>query len=763
MSDDKRSCLAKLFLALALMNKKLLTLLVGTFGCLITSVHAQDKKKSVPDSIKVKSTKTVNKEEQNRNVMLNAANNTGPRDVNIGLPASVGGITILENNMPVVHFFWPELPTSNWRSSVSLGQTGLLKLGEVAITQGDLGFAVNSYTRLGTDKLEVNGTMASNQFGWLKGDVNISGPMKNGWYYTAGAYANYDPSTYDMKFTRYADKTKIYRAGISKRFKKGEINLLYRYTKSASLTNYSIFRYQEGGEAQELSNFKIGSDSYFVNDGTLRFKDILTGEFSNKSLGDDASSSSHNIDLTGNYQLNEKWKLNFNARYHSAKSTVFTTIPLSVVSQSANDQFTYMDGTKYTGDVQSMLGLYSPNIPVKNLVARVDIVNKTDKHNWRIGLTESYYDVNKYTSDRTFYYQEVAAAPSKLLRTTPGGTSNTDEYGFYNYNIGGEYHDGHENKVAAFFSDDWTVSDRFTLSYGTNLKYYSLSGNFHEQDRTPGVVLGGTPTTPINVGWFQKAFDVNAVYKITPKFGLIAEAIYTEKNGQLESYSSNVVPNLSKIKTPYASFGLYLNADKFSLVSSVNYLTQNNNLKRLNLVNPANISEATTATVYYGIKTIGWTTDIVAKPFRNFDIHYLITLQNPVYQDYAFNAFGNSYDYSGNNVLEISKVLMEIDPSYTKDRWKVWASLRYFSKQTANITNVLYFKSRLETFAGANYKLNKNIDLGLTVINPLNQRGAKGTISGAELITDPSSYYNTILSGSYIRPFTTEFSVNFKF
>ena len=66
-------------------------------GVILTtgSLSAQEKVKS--DSVKVK--------EGDRNVMLNAANNTGPRDVNIGLPASVGGTTILENGLPVVYFF----------------------------------------------------------------------------------------------------------------------------------------------------------------------------------------------------------------------------------------------------------------------------------------------------------------------------------------------------------------------------------------------------------------------------------------------------------------------------------------------------------------------------------------------------------------------------------------------------------------------------------------------------------------------------------
>lgn len=63
--------------------------------------------------------------EDNRNVMLNASSNSGPREVNIGLPSSVGGITVLENDLPVVYYFWPELPTRTWRPSQSLNMRDL--------------------------------------------------------------------------------------------------------------------------------------------------------------------------------------------------------------------------------------------------------------------------------------------------------------------------------------------------------------------------------------------------------------------------------------------------------------------------------------------------------------------------------------------------------------------------------------------------------------------------------------------------------------
>lgn len=110
-------------------------------------------------------------------------------------------------------------------------------------------------------------------------------------------------------------------------------------------------------------------------------------------------------------------------------------------------------------------------------------------------------------------------------------------------------------------------------------------------------------------------------------------------------------------------------------------------------------------------------------------------------------------------------MLIEIDPSYQWNNLRVWASACYFSKEYANLTNSLTFKGRWETFAGANYKLNKNLEFNATVVNLLNQRGAQGTISGADLYTNEEAQNmdRRILSGTYIRPFTVEFGMKYKF
>lgn len=748
------------------MNKIMISASCLLFFSNFNGFSQEDKKQQkVTDSIKV-STKvapTDSKEEKNRNVMLNAANNTGPRDVNIGLPSTVGGITILENDLPVVYFFWPELPNKTWRSSVGLEKTGLLKMDQLANTMGDLGFAVNSYSQIGTKEQKIKGKFTTSNFGWLQGDVNVSGPIsKNGWTYTAGAFLNYDPSTFKLGFDRNADETKIFRAGVTKYFKedKGKISIIYKHSDSYNITTPAVFQYGENGKVTELDNFEIGRDSYVVNDGKVKTKDILSGESKWSNLaGNDNRSSAHNIDIFGNYKLDNGWDFKFSTRAHFSKVKTINIIPLSIFSADASQGYTLAStGETYSGNVGTQLVLETPETPITNIAGRFSINKQIANHNVTIGVLEQFYKVDKFTSNRSFFYQTVSAQPDRLIGT------NTDSDGFYNYNAGAEYHDGTENKLSVYATDDWKVSDDFKLSYGLHLRNHMLNGEYSLTPRT----IGFNFTDPnqfnkIDENFFQVAGSLNATYNITKKFGVLANFLYTEENRRLESYSQAFEPNTTKIKSPLGAVGLFWNTDYLQLISQVTYLNKNNNLARYNLVNPVNTSEAQTTTVYYDIQTLGWTTDFVVKPFKGFNLHYLITLQNPLYKKFNFEAFGTQYDYSDNNVLGVAKVLMEVDPSYTVDKFRFWASFRYFSKQYANLTNALYFAPRWETFGGINYTVNKNINIGATVINFLNQRGASGTINGAELITDATPYYGKLMTGTYIMPLTGQLSINFNF
>lgn len=717
------------------------------------------KVKLANDSILIKS-KEKTESKSNRNVMLNASDNTSPRDINIGLPTTLGGISILENDLPVVYYFWPDLPNRSWRQSVGLSSTGLLKMDQVAATTGELGYAVNSYSQTGTKKFKLKANFSTDSYGLLQGDVNVSGPLtKNGWSYTAGAYLNFDPNTYDKGFTKYSDKTQIYRVGLTKFFKnnRGQINFQYKYSNSYSITNYGLFEYKEGGKVKETDFFKIGKDSYLLNDGTARFKDLKTGDFYTAKLnGTDATTITHNFSIFGNYLLNNGWNFKFSTKLHKAKASILSYIPTGIKTVDKNAGYSYMDGTSYSGYVGGGLAQSSPRNPVTDVSARLSINKQIGNHDLTFGTLELYHK-ELYTSNRSFFYQTVEDQPQHLLQ------AKADKYGYYNYNVGSAYYDGHENELSIYGNDKWRVNRSLNFNYGLYLRNHTIRGKYTLTPRTPGFNLQNAQLSKIDDNLYNIAGFMDITYNITKEFGLLGNFQYSETNGGLENYNLAAVPNMKKQKIPVGALGIFWNNKYIQLISQITYLHKNNYLTRYNMVNPDNSSDVRNVSIYYDIQTLGWTTDFVLTPFKGAQLHYLITLQNPQYKDFKFNIFGRDYDYSDKNVLQVSKMLMEIDPSYSFGKWKVWASFRYYSKQFANLTNVLYFAPHWETFGGVNFNYNKHIRFQASVINFLNQRGASGSINGAELITDPTPYYGKLMTGSYIMPLTFKFSTYINF
>ncbi|WP_221404978.1 TonB-dependent receptor [Apibacter adventoris] len=750
-------------------NKNFKILIPFSIIFLISTSIIYSQNKKIKDSVKVDID-----QKNDRNVMLNATNSTGPRDVNIGLPASVGGTTILENGLPVVYHFWPELPTKAWRSDVTINRSGLYDLGQTSINIGDVGFSLNSYDNLGTEKLQGKINLESNHFGLMREGGNISGPInKKGLKYSAGVYLSFDPGTFKpSEIDRYySDKAQLYKAALTQDYKYtggiGSVSVLYKYVNVKNLAyTYSPFIYGKDGDVSEIPGFKIGRKSYYEKSGKITLMDAFTGNMVERDVLKDYGTESHTIDVIGNNKFDSGLHLNYIVRYHSAKAGVYIPI-MAGVSSVKPGEYVYADtGEAYTGNnVQGVLILATRRTPIKSLMGTVELGKKTGKHDWKVGLNEWHYDIDKYATESAMYFQEVAPNPRKLRQVAGNANANGD----FNLNQGLEYHNGNENKFALYILDKWSLIEKLEINLGGRIEYQTLRGDY--QDRNLGYLTLTGPKTKINKDWVNQSYMLNAIYKITGNFGLLGDLNYNEQAGHLENYNIGVDPNIKKSKIPSAGLGIYFNHPIASIVSKATYITRNEYRSTVNFSNPNNPGEVKRETTNYDIRTIGWTTDIISKPIKNFELHFLLTLQSPKYKNFVgqVNFTDGSiakYDFTDKYVTGISKVLLEIDPSYVWKDLKVWASARYFSKQYANRPNTIYFASRWETFAGLEYMINKNLSFSSTVINLLNQRGAKGDMGDADLILtseQAKKKEGTILSGTYIRPFTVEFSLKYTF
>lgn len=687
-----------------------------------------------------------------RNVMLNAQSaNSGPRNVNIGLPASVGGTTVLENGLPVVYFFWPEMPHKAWRMDATINKVELYDLARTAIEIGDVGYSVSTYDNLGTEKFGGNIGVNSNHFGLLNGTFNISGPIKtNGLKYSVGGFLNLDPGTYHVNKNNidryYNDDTKIFKTALTQDYSfgsgTGSVSLFYKFmdTRSMTIQQYAPYRYHLDGSVSEIDNFKIGGDNYMVSQKFM-VQDAETGQMTERDALKDFGSTSHTIDLLGKNTFDNGMNLNYIVRYHDARGGNYVPI---------------MTGTSEDNTQQYVMLLGSKKVPIRSVTSLIELSKKSGRHNWRIGLNQWNYKIDKFRTESMSYSQSINANPAIL--------EGTERYG-RNY----EYHNGTEDKTAFFINDIWDISSKFSANLGVRFEYQNLRGDYinHEDILSDGPYLS-SPKTKIKKDWLNKNFTLNLTYKMTDRFGLLADAAYIEQAGHLENYSAGYDPDLKKSTIPVASLGLYYNHPYFSLVSKATYIKRNKSYATVNFSSSSGIEQRTAVST--DMETLGWTTDVLLTPSRNFNLHLLLTVQEPKFKNYSGTVNfpdGESvgYNFSDNYVAGISHVLIEIDPSYQWDKLRIWGSARYFSKTYANLTNSLTFKGRWETFAGANYFLNKNLELNVTAVNLLNQRGAQGTIMGADLYTDEQAQQmeGRILSGNYIRPFTVEFGVKYTF
>ena len=745
---------------------------------------------------------STSKEEGNRNVMLNAASANGPREIQIGLPSA--DVNVLENGIPVTYATNPHSVNSLWRADASLSHVGLLKISETAITTGNIGYAVNSFTQLGEKGFHGTLNYKTNHFGMQEVSLNLNGSLAKDWFYSGSIYQDFDPGTFKIKSTPFQDRTQIYKFALTKKYNdnRGELTAIYHYSNSHPVYNYATqsapFVYVGDGSVREFGDFALGTTSYLPVDNEMVYRDMRTGELKKTNLYDASQNRGSEFTLMNNYTwdngLNWKTVMKYD---HSLGSLVYQT-PMSLDQNEAGINYLHeaVDGSMqpYTGEyVQSRMSCLNRGF-IDSFMFTTELSRKVNNSTWRLGLNEWYYDVD-YTSSTTMYDQSVPMDGSYPVRlynadyATYSGRTYAGSGCYYDFNKNAsEYYKGHENKLALYFTHDWDITDKLNLYYGARLEYQALRGENAAVTNANGEYVGrfanyylgatapdGTKIAPTSMSydWLNYALTAAVTYKLTKEFGFTGDFTYITQHPKIENFAPATLPNTDKISVPLGRAGIYYNNEWLSLTSLFSYISKTNNNSTLNLQHKtaAGQTEIMAAPLNYDIKTLGWTTDVVARPFKGFDLHFLFTYQKPTYKKYETSVtFSDGYvgsiNATGNIVAEIPEVIVEIDPSYmiTKDL-KIWTSFRYFSKTYANINDAYYFNGRWETFGGLNWQVNKKLALGCTVVNFLNQTGAKGSIAGAELIEkeDAGQYAGHVMAGSYIRPFTVEFSASLKF
>lgn len=720
---------------------------------------------------------------EERNVMLNASDATKPREIQIGLPSE--DVNVYENGLPAVYSSAVHQLARHWRSDASLGTVGLMNPMESAIKTGNIAYSVDTYSNFGQREFKAIVNYRTNTFGWQNFDFNVCGGIGDKWLYTASVYQNFDPGYFKVRFTDFSDRTQIYHAGLTRLFENGQLSILYKFSKSnalGSMINNAPFIYVGDGSVKEIPGFALGTTSYAPIGGEFEYMDVLDGKIKKGRWGDFTDNYAHDITARFDYVFGNGYKLNVNAKYMTAPRADYCDFGGSSIYQTTEADQLYI-----AGEDKPYIGLAEGRRTwlhvgkVSNALLTAELNKLYGNHEMRLGLNEWYYHLDYHSS--SFQWDgTVSPYPDVLVKRDADGSVSQ----FHGFNeLSPEYTKGYENKLAAYFTDNWQLTPKLNLYFGGRLEYYRMCADQIPYARYEGFHLGDTHTYTDSEGntstvriephkvlknKLNYAATIQGIYNFNRHFGLTADATVATRYPRINEYAGTgpTEEQYKRVTIPLIRGGITYRNKWIDLTSMVTYIAKSNNIDQQNVTKPGTTQSKTTLLIY-SIKTIGWTTSAEIHPFKGFNLHALLTLQKPTYNNYFIKSPFEGVadlDANGNIVKEIPGVLIELDPSYQlNDKLRFWLSFRYFGKTYANLTNALFFNGRWETFGGVNWSVNSHLDLGCTVINFLNQKGASGTINGAELLSKEESgkYENYYMSGSYLRPFTVEFSATLKF
>ena len=716
-------------------------------------------------------------EASNRNMLLNASSASQPRQISLGLPIS-GNAYIYEDGLPVSYYNYQVYPYKSWHSGVSHEGVSNMSPSEMIMKYGVISYSVDSKSRMAGDRFEGRVNYTLNQFGRQAVDANIATPLGDGWGISIGTYQNFDPGSNHLSMSYLKERMQVYKGSLSKTFAagRGKAGIVYQYARFMNITeNYGPFIFVGDGSVKEYEGFRLGYDQYLPSNNTITFLDVSTGQMMKTDVNNANTDKIHNVNFTLDYQWDNGTKLSVNSKLKRGHSYRANSTVMGMTNAEAGGGFSYEDGTEFTGRAQTRRMLHFDAFEHSWMTnALLTGTSKNQRHRW---TAEMDYWLNHGGTNTSAYMfaHEVKADPRLLLYNGQEG---------YSYNWYAEFYNGHEHKLFGFLTDEWNVSNRLWLKAGVRLEYLNVRGKA-ANDVTPanarhtGFSLKdkGVQLNHFNKSHFNNAYILSGRFALVGGFGLQAEYMSTILHSQLFNYGTYETPSDKGITSTYFRGGIYWKNSWIDLTSQITWIKKNNEQLRATFDHEltkdaggmkAGQNETIHQVVYYDQAALGWTTDAVITPVKGLSIHALLTLRDPQYKGFDIAAVFSdgvteTHSFTGNTLTGISKIEMEIEPSYRFDKWRVWLSARYFSRQYINKTNSLYFNGRWETFGGVDYTLNSNVRFSASVVNILNQKGANGSITSADLVTDPTPFKNYVMSGTFIRPFTVELTTNITF
>lgn len=340
-----------------------------------------------------------------------------------------------------------------------------------------------------------------------------------------------------------------------------------------------------------------------------------------------------------------------------------------------------------------------------------------------------------------------------ITRTNPDGSIAmvTNSNGVTGVGGGGaSYANAAQSQLALFFGHNWQIVPALNLDWGVRYESMQVKGynkpSVANTDAAGG--LDGNPLTLYDNGYgtTPNTFNFNNTvntfsysaglnYKINNHFSLYGRYSEGNKAPDLDMYFSATTDYLSKTLKPLAQkvrqmeFGVKAKTGSLNLFVTPFYSVLSNVAGVQNFQN-ADQTFYSPPTVYNKYRTFGVELEADYGFTKNFNVRGVLTLQKSKAVDYTVwlaNGLGPEDDslvsFSGNEVDNIARTIMNITPSYNLDKFYAQLTWAFMGKRQANVANAFKLPSFSQFNFSTGYDVTKDFRLGFVINNLFNTYG----------------------------------------
>jgi outer membrane receptor protein involved in Fe transport len=329
-------------------------------------------------------------------------------------------------------------------------------------------------------------------------------------------------------------------------------------------------------------------------------------------------------------------------------------------------------------------------------------------------------------------------------------THVTNSQGLLGVGGGISFNKATQEQLAFFFGHNWQINPALNLDWGVRYEHMSVKGHnspgVNTQSTTGGKdadpltlydnSVGTTPVTYLfdkKVSTFSYSAGLN--YKINNKFALYGRFSEGNKAPDLDMYfnanteftSKNLNPIAQKVQQ--AEIGVKAKLNNLNLFVTPFYSVLSN-VANVQTFQNADQTFYSPPFVYNKYRTMGVEVESDYSFAKHFNVRGVLTLQKAKAVDfntYLANGFGPADDslvsFSGNETDNSARSIINITPSYNRDKFYAQLTWSYMGKRQANVANAFSLPSFSQFNFSTGYDVYKNFQLGLVINNLINTYG----------------------------------------